>query len=210
MGIRESQKQATRSKVICAARDLFQEIGYDETTIRAIAERAGVSVGSVFTTFSSKASILSQVMADRVEALSGELERVYPHLRGTTADRLSSIFAIHYDFECRRVRLFLAHIAASFSLQRDEDTIPFGHNDRFKGMIVRVLQEGIARGDVAADLDLRLALDTLLAAYSWNYRLAAAEGHEAAQMAAIMERQITLIIEGARPREAPAQAVRTG
>ena len=30
--------------------DLFDHVGYEETTIRAIAEKAGVSVGSVFTT----------------------------------------------------------------------------------------------------------------------------------------------------------------
>ena len=55
MGVRNEQKAATREKVLDAARDLFNEIGYDETTIRAIAERARVSVGSVFTTFASKA-----------------------------------------------------------------------------------------------------------------------------------------------------------
>ena len=59
MGVRDDQKQATREKVLEAARDLFNETGYEETTIRAIAERAGVSVGSVFTTFASKAEVLS-------------------------------------------------------------------------------------------------------------------------------------------------------
>ena len=78
MGVREQQKQATRARVMDAARDLFDHVGYEETTIRAIAEKAGVSVGSVFTTFSSKADILSQVIAERTAALTTELERVAP------------------------------------------------------------------------------------------------------------------------------------
>ncbi|PTT07190.1 TetR family transcriptional regulator, partial [Caulobacter sp. HMWF025] len=33
MGVRDDQKLATREKVLLAARDLFNDIGYEETTI---------------------------------------------------------------------------------------------------------------------------------------------------------------------------------
>jgi len=168
VGVRNEQKAATREKVLDAARDLFNEIGYDETTIRAIAERAGVSVGSVFTTFASKAEVLSHVMNHRLSELYAEFDRVVPFLRGSTADKLCSIFAIHYAFETRRVKLFLAHIAASFSPSLDATTVPYGRNSRFKGMIVEMLDQGIDRAEVRADADLDLVLDTLMAAYAWN------------------------------------------
>lgn len=198
-GVRETQKQGTRRKVLEAARDLFNEIGYDETTIRAIAERAGVSVGSVFTTFSSKADVLSQVMDDRVEALYAELERMLRHMRGSTRDRIASMFAIHYDFECRRVKLFLAHIAASYSTSLDTTTVPYGRNARFKGLVLDLLTDGVERGDIRTDADLDLILDTLMAAYAWNYRLAAQQTADATQLSAIMERQVHLLFDGLRP-----------
>ncbi len=198
-GVRETQKQGTRRKVLEAARDLFNEIGYDETTIRAIAERAGVSVGSVFTTFASKADVLSQVMDDRVDALYAELDRVIRHLRGSVVDRISSVFAIHYDFECRRVKLFLAHVAASFSPSLDASTVPFGRNARFKGMLIDIIVDGVTRGEVRPDCDHDLVLDTLMAAYAWNYRLAAQKGADAVRMTELMERQVALIFEGLRP-----------
>lgn len=197
--VRETQKQGTRRKVLEAARDLFNEIGYDETTIRAIAERAGVSVGSVFTTFASKADVLSQVMDDRVEALYAELDRVARHLRGSVVDRVSSVFAIHYDFECRRVKLFLAHIAASFSPSLEVTTIPYGRNSRFKGMLIEMIGDGVRRGEVRPDADLDLVLDTLMAAYAWNYRLAAQKNADATMLTAVMERQVALIFDGLRP-----------
>ena len=197
--VRATQKQGTRRKVLEAARDLFNEIGYDETTIRAIAERAGVSVGSVFTTFASKSDVLSQVMDDRVESLFAELDRVARHLRGSIIDRVSSVFAIHYDFECRRVKLFLAHVAASFRPTLEASTIPYGRNSRFKGMLLDMLAEAAERGEVRSDADLDLVLDTLMAAYAWNYRLAAQRRADAATMTAIMERQVALIINGLRP-----------
>ncbi len=183
-----------------AARDLFNEIGYEETTIRAMAERAGVSVGSVFTTFASKAEVLSQVMDDRVEALYRELEHVAKHMRGSLVDRLRSLFAIHYDFECRRVRLFLAHISASFSPSLDKNTVPYGRNPRFKDMILHMLADGVTKGEVRAEADLSLVLDTLMAVYAWNYRLAAAQNSDAGHMTSIMDRQISLIFDGLKPR----------
>ncbi|MFZ5671166.1 MAG: TetR/AcrR family transcriptional regulator [Pseudomonadota bacterium] len=195
-GVRETQKQGTRRKVLEAARDLFNEIGYDETTIRAIAERAGVSVGSVFTTFSSKGDVLSQVMEDRVEALYAELERVLRHMRGSARDRIASMFAIHYDFECRRVKLFLAHIAASYSPSLDATTVPYGRNARFKGLLMELLTDGVDRGEIRPEADLDLVLDTLMAAYAWNYRLAAQRATDAADLAAIMERQVGLLFDG--------------
>jgi TetR/AcrR family transcriptional regulator, cholesterol catabolism regulator len=200
LGVRETQKLETRRKVLEAARDLFNEIGYEETTIRAVAERAGVSVGSVFTTFASKADVLSQVMDDRVDALYRELDHVARHMRGSVIDRLCSLFAIHYDFECRRVRLFLAHIAASFSPSLDSSTVPYGRNARFKAMIIDMLREGQTKGEVRDDADLDLILDTLMGAYAWNYRLAAAGRADHADMTIIMDRQIRLIFHGLLPR----------
>lgn len=198
MGVRDEQKQATREKVLEAARDLFNDTGYEETTIRAIAERAGVSVGSVFTTFASKAEVLSHVMDRRLGELYAEFDRVVPFLRGSTADRLCSIFAIHYEFETRRVKLFLAHIAASFRPSPDPLVTPYGRNERLTRMLREVLEEGVARGDVRRDLDPQLAIDVLKAAYAWNYRLAACRQASATELSALMDKQIQLIAEGWR------------
>ena len=139
-------------------------------------------------------------MEDRVDLLFHELQRVMPHLRGSTADRLCSIFAIHYEFESRRDKLFLAHVAAAFSPNLEEGVIPYGQNARFRGMILETLQGGLARGDVCPSIDLDLALASLLAAYGWNYRLAAQQQATGQEMSAMMDRQIMLLFNGLKPR----------
>jgi AcrR family transcriptional regulator len=197
---RREKTLATRARVLNAARDLFDEVGYEETTIRMVAERAGVAVGSVFTTFAGKEELLSQVMADRVEALQAELEHVTPHLRGPTVDRLRSIMAVHYGFETRRLRLFVAYVACSFTWPADGAVTPIGRNHRFRGIMADVLKGGVERGDVRADIDIELFLDTLLAAYVWNYRRAAQEGADAAALIAAMDRQIGLLFDGVAAR----------
>jgi AcrR family transcriptional regulator len=170
LSVRRHQKEATRSRVLDAARDLFDTVGYEATTVRAIARQAGVSVGSVFTTFAAKGEILSHVMQERLDGLYSELDRVAQNLRGSTADRLRSIFAIHYSFEAQRARLFLAHIAAAF----DWSAPPHVHSEA----------------------DLEQVIDLLLAAYAWTYRLAAWEKADVSEMSRLMDRQIGLIANG--------------
>lgn len=202
LSVRKSQKEATRQRVLDAARDLFESKGYDAATVREIAQIAAVSVGSVFTTFASKGDILSQVMADRLDGLYAELDRLVPHLRGSTPDRLRSIFAIHYAFETRRTRLFLAHIAAAYNWTLSPSSRPYGRNPRLKNVIRDCLAEGVARGDVDPAADLDLIVDTLMASYAWTYRLAAWENTDAETLSSIMDRHIGLVADGFRPRTA--------
>ena len=198
-GVREARKQATRRRVLDAARQLFEEVGYHDATIRAIARRAGVSVGSVFTGFSSKAHVLSDVMQERLGELYADLERVIPHLRGSTADRCRSLFAVHYAFEFRRLHLYLAHVAAVFDWRVDPTLPVMGSNPRLRGMVLECLAEGRRRGDVRSDADLELVADLLIGAYAWNYRLAALEKAQVPQLTALFDRQVGLIFDGLAP-----------
>ena len=198
--MREARKQATRGRVLDAARELFEEAGYEAATIREIARRAGVSVGSVFTGFLSKAHILSEVTQERLAALYADLERVTPHLRGSTADRCRSMFAVHYAFEFRRLHLFLAYLAAGFDWRADPSLPTMGSNPRLRGMVRDCLVEGVARGDVRADADVELAVELLIGAYAWNYRRAAAETLGAEQLTDLFDRQVGLIFDGLATR----------
>ncbi len=182
-----------------AARDLFEEIGYEATTIRAVASRAGVAVGSVFTGFSSKAHMLGEVMQDRLSDLYEEMERLLPHLRGSGADRCRSLFAAHYAFEMRRARLFTAFIAAAYDWPVDPAVPVFGTNPHLRGMVRRCLEGGVAHGDVAPGADLDMAIDMLLAVYSWNYRLVTLHDADGPRLIALMDQQIGVIFGGLRP-----------
>jgi AcrR family transcriptional regulator len=197
---RQTQKEATRGRVLAAAKALFDNQGYEGTTIREIARRAGVSVGSVFTTFESKGDILSQVMQDRLDGLYAEFDRVMPHVRGSTPDRLRTLFAIHFSFESRHTRLFLAHIAAAYDWTLPASAKPMGKTPRLQEIIRECLIKGVAEGDVDPQVEPQEIVDLLLAAYIWTYRLAAWKGATAAEMTTVMDRQIELIAAGFTPR----------
>jgi AcrR family transcriptional regulator len=197
--LRDARKLATRRRVLDAARDLFDQVGYEEATVRAIAKAAGVSVGSVFSSFRSKAHVLSEVMQERLGDLYADLAHATPHLRGSTAERCCSLFAVHYSFEFRRLRLFLAYVGSAFDWRADPATPPFGANPRLRGMVRECLETGVASGDVRPDLDLDLIADLLIGAYGWNYRLAASHEVEARHLIELFDRQANVIFEGLAP-----------
>ena len=174
-------------------------MGYDEATIRDIARAAGVSVGSVFSNFRCKSDVLSEVMQARLGDLYSDLARAAPHLQGSTFDRCRSLFALHYAFEFRNLRLFLAYIAAAFDWRGDPEAPRFGDNPRLRGMVRDCLLVGVELGDVRRDADLDTAADLLIAAYGWTYRHAARQETDASALIQHFDSRARLIFEGLAP-----------
>ncbi len=59
---RDLAKAASRAKVLDAARGLFTTIGYDATTLRMVANLAGLSTGAVFVHVEDKEDLWRQAM----------------------------------------------------------------------------------------------------------------------------------------------------
>ncbi len=93
----QARAERTRSAIIDAALTLFREQGYEATTMRAIADRAGVSVGNAYYYFASKEHLI-QGFYDRAAAQHAEL----------SAYRLDGVTAIDERIE--------AHLSAWFEL----------------------------------------------------------------------------------------------
>ncbi len=75
---RDLQKKLTAQAILQAAKKLFAEQGFDNTTTRAIATEAGVGIGTVFAHYPDKASLLG-------EALRGEIDKVVDQTRSLLA-----------------------------------------------------------------------------------------------------------------------------
>jgi AcrR family transcriptional regulator len=58
---RAEQRRRTQARILAAASDLFAASGYERTTVRAVAQSAGVDAGLVMHYFGSKQALFEQV-----------------------------------------------------------------------------------------------------------------------------------------------------
>ena len=99
---RAAAARETRRAVVCAAHDLFLENGYVGTTLAAIAERAGVSVQTVYAQFGSKPAIVKQIVD---EAIAGDDEPI------AIVDRPSVLAQIAEPDPQKRIRMHARDVA---------------------------------------------------------------------------------------------------
>ncbi|MBN1932309.1 MAG: TetR/AcrR family transcriptional regulator [Desulfobacterales bacterium] len=77
---RQKQKIETRDLILKTARELFLDRGYEKTTMRDIANKAGLGTGTAFTHFPDKRSILAATLYNDIEdALNQAFESLPPN-----------------------------------------------------------------------------------------------------------------------------------
>ena len=102
---RQPRARVTRDAIIEAAAHLLAARGWEASTTNHIAERAGVSIGSLYKYFPNKSSILAEVARRRIDAevtslaATFELQAADPHgmpaaMVATTADRYAANAAL--------------------------------------------------------------------------------------------------------------------
>lgn len=69
--VRQEQAAQTRARIVDAAGELFVAQGYARTTVRQIADAAGVAVDTVYATFGAKPRVLTALIDARLSAGSG-------------------------------------------------------------------------------------------------------------------------------------------
>ncbi len=74
MRVTAKVKQQTRDKILRAARKLFVGKGFDQTTTRDIAGRAGIAVGTLFNYFPSKEALGMTLVAEALDSAGEEFQ----------------------------------------------------------------------------------------------------------------------------------------
>ncbi len=95
-----TKREQTRTRILQAAWQLFQEQGYQNSSTRAIARAAGVADGTVFSHFKTKLDMLKAGILVQVDTVVAEADRL---LRANTPEQRLLHYASHlYPFyaEC--------------------------------------------------------------------------------------------------------------
>ncbi|SCU92221.1 Transcriptional regulator TetR/AcrR family [Cupriavidus necator] len=71
--------------ILRVSREVFAELGYERTTTTEIAQRLGISEGTVFTYFHGKRELCARVIEDWYDEIIGTVEQGMPHGHSTKA-----------------------------------------------------------------------------------------------------------------------------
>lgn len=160
--VREAKKEDKRRRIIAAASALFRSLGYDATTTRAIAERAGVATGTLFLYVRDKDEALALVYGDDVDmALAAQTES-RPHrlpFVGGMVHRLRGL----YELYARHPDLALRYVRRIPTIEDAERKEHDARNARFLSVIRDEIVRAVARRELRPDLDIELAARTLFA-----------------------------------------------
>ena len=187
-----------RAELLNIAAGLFAERGLRATTVRDIADSAGILSGSLYHHFDSKESMVDEILQNFLGSLFGQYTEIVgrglPPLETLKLIITTSFQAIHsqrdavaiYQAEARR----LAE-QPKFAYIRDR-------LGEFRKLWFGILEAGVADGSFRADLDVELAYrflrDTVWVGVGW-YR---PEG--SLTIEAISNQYISIVVDGMAPR----------
>jgi AcrR family transcriptional regulator len=158
------------SSILAAAREVFEELGYEKAKIADIAARLDVVEGTVFHYFPSKRLLVTGVIEAFYQTITEEVKAGLCGIEGTR-NRLHYVIHFHLKTVTRDSRLCGVILRESRGLDLDLSSDIHQFNRDYTRVLVDVIKEGIAAGDISADTSIPMVRDTVYGSIEhtlWN------------------------------------------
>ena len=183
-----------REELLAIAARLFAEKGFRNTTVRDIADAAGILSGSLYHHFDSKESMVDEILSTFQEELFGQYDAI---LAGDDDPLAKLERAVTVSFEAidkHRDEVAIYQNDAAYLLTFDRFAYLGERNQQSREVWLTLLRAGMAAGAVRDDLDLELTYrfirDTVWVAVSW-YRPGGRRTHTE-----IAQQYLSILLEG--------------
>ena len=167
----DSPKPTRRNELLTLAAGLFAERGLRATTVRDIADAAGILSGSLYHHFDSKESMVDEILRGFLDDLFGRYREIVAE--GLSArDTLEALVIASYgSFDRFHAAVAIYQAEAKRLRESDRFTYISEYNNEFRELWHRVLSNGVADGSFRPELDVELAYrflrDTVWVAVRW-------------------------------------------
>jgi AcrR family transcriptional regulator len=190
----QANEPSRREQLLAIAARLFAEKGFKNTTVRDIADAAGILSGSLYHHFDSKESMVDEILSTFQAALFGEYEEI---LASDEDARTKLERAVRVSFEAIDQH---PHEVAIY--QNEADYLGtfdrFGYladrNTQSRQVWVTLIEEGVRTRVLRSDLDVTLTYrfirDTVWVAVRW-YR--PGRGHTHTEVA---DQYVRILLDG--------------
>ncbi|WP_446224115.1 TetR/AcrR family transcriptional regulator [Nocardia sp. IBHARD005] len=167
----DTVKRTRRAELLDLAARLFAERGLRATTVRDIADSAGILSGSLYHHFDSKESMVDEILRGFLDDLFGRYREIAAASL-SSRDTLEALVIASYEAFDRHHAAVAIYQAEAKNLR---DVARFAYirdfNIEFRELWHRVLATGVADGSFRPELDVELAFrflrDTVWVAVRW-------------------------------------------
>jgi len=207
----EARRDDKRARILRAARRLFSTKGFEATVIAEIAAMADVADGTIYTYFAGKRDLLYQVIRGLYDPVIDELEAESRAVTGF-ANVLRLVILKHLQILSHDRELCLL-VLQQIRNAPDYDRSQFHDlNRRYASIIMRLVEEAIARGEVKAGISPRIVRDVVYGSIEhvvWQ----SLQRNAAIDAEAVMQELTGLLLPGllaepARPHDADGMVER--
>ncbi|WP_174552792.1 TetR/AcrR family transcriptional regulator [Nocardia harenae] len=167
----DATKPNRRAELLALAAELFAERGLRATTVRDIADSAGILSGSLYHHFDSKESMVDEILRGFLDDLFGRYREIVGAGLGSR-DTLEALVRSSYE-SFDRFHAAVAIYQTEAKRLRGSERFAYieEYNREFRALWHRVLTAGVADGTFRAELDVELAYrflrDTVWVAVRW-------------------------------------------
>jgi AcrR family transcriptional regulator len=161
---RQKQKEKTRSIILDAARSLFSEIGFKDTTIRKIAKNAEVGFGTVFNHFPDKSSLLMATLIDDLVKTQAEAMVSFP-ANGSVNEKFLYLSRQFYFYYAKNPVLSRTLIKEMWFVKGEWGKIFTDQADQYLSLITEIIDEGKRKGEIKEDAISGIAAASFFSQY---------------------------------------------
>jgi AcrR family transcriptional regulator len=193
-----------RAELLAIAARLFAERGFKNTTVRDIADAAGILSGSLYHHFDSKEAMVDELLDSFQTALWERYDAIEASDR-TPREKLEAVVRASFDaIDSNHSEVAIFQNDATYLATFDRFAYLDERNVRFRRLWTGLLTRGVESGELRSDLDVELLYrfirDTVWVAVRW-YR----PGGELSP-AQVADQYLHILLDGiAQPSAVPTE-----
>jgi AcrR family transcriptional regulator len=183
-----------REELLATAAEVFAAQGYNATTVRKIADAAGMLAGSLYYHFDSKESMLDEILSTFLDDLWARYDAVLAAGIGPKETVEALVTESFREIDRHRAAVAIYQKESKHLLTQPRFGYLADSQQKFEKAWLGTLERGVAERVFRADLDVRLTYrfvrDTVWVAASW-YR---PEGQHSPEE--IARQYLSMVLEG--------------
>ncbi|MGP3706859.1 TetR/AcrR family transcriptional regulator [Gordonia paraffinivorans] len=197
-GAETTKNSSRRDELLATAGRMFAENGLRSTTVRDIADAAGILSGSLYHHFDSKESMVDEILRRFLDDLFAKYRDIAAAGLSATETLRRLVIASFESIDAERNAVAIYQDEAKRLAGQERFAYISELNVEFRQLWHAVLQRGVDDGEFRPDLDVELVYrfmrDTVWVAVRW-YRPGGALSVEA-----IADQYLSIVLDGILPR----------